>query len=377
MGLRIPIADRYILKEIFPPFLLGVGAFVVILVGDILYTLAEFIATQRVGVDILVKLLILKMPAILVITFPVSTLLGALLGLGRLVKDREVQAMRCAGISPQRIFAPVLAFGFLMAGLTFATNEAIAPWANHHANNLLRRALVGEGFPQVRERVFFHGPGNRFFYVDRVDDSRRILQNVMIYEVGGPVPRLITAKRARWETTVWSLSDGVVREFSDEGFTRYEARFASMKLSVDVDEATFFAGQKTPEEMTAKELQRYLKLLSSGSDGGHFAVEYHRKFAVPFASVIFALLAAPLSVHAAHGGRFLGVGLSITMLFVYYVVMSVARALGGTGALTPILAAWAPNLLFGSGGITLWAREGGWLRHLYAFVPAVRSGAAG
>ncbi len=367
--MRIQIADRYIVKEMLAPFVLGVGAFVVILIGDILYVLAEFIATKRVTVGVLVQLLVLKIPAIMVITFPVATLLGTLLGLGRLVKDREIQAMRLAGMSLQRIFTPVLAFALLMAGLTFLTNEVIAPWANHHANNLLRRAVLGGAFPQVREQVFFHGPGNRFFYVDRVDDSQRLLQNVMIYEVGGPVPRLVTARRARWDDKVLSLVDGVVREFTEEGFTRYEARFATMEIPVGVDEGTFFAGQKTPDEMTAKELHQYLKLFGSGNAGSRFAVEYYRKFAVPFASVIFALFAAPLSVHAAQGGRFLGVGLAITMLFVYYVVMSVAGAMGGTGALTPILAAWAPNLLFGSGGVTLLAREGGWLRHLYAFGP--------
>ncbi len=376
MGLRIPIADRYIVKEILAPFLLGVGAFVVILVGDILYTLAEYIIVKRVPLDVVVKLLAYKMPAMLVITLPVSTLLGTLLGLGRLANDRELQAMRLSGMSLQRIFAPALGFGLLMTGLTFVTNESIAPWANHNGNNLIRHALFSDVFPQVRAHVFFRGPGNRFFYVDSVDETQHILRNVLIYEVGGVVPKLVTAQLAHWDHLSWSLLDGVVREFTEDGFTRYEAHFDAMEIPVGVDEASFFDGQKTPEEMTASELQRYLTLFGSGSVGGRFAVEYHRKFAVPFASVIFALIAAPLSVSAAHGGRFLGVGLSITLVFIYYVVMSIARAMGGTGALAPVLAAWAPNLLFGSGGLTLWAREEGWLRHLPGFPPAVRLGAS-
>ncbi len=374
--MRIAIVDRYIVKEILPPFLLGVGAFVVILIGDILYTLAEFIATKRVTVDVVLRLLAYKMPAIMVVTFPVSTLFGTLLGLGRLVKDRELQAMRLAGMSLLRIFVPVLAFALLMAGLTFATNEFIAPWANHQANNLIRRAVLGEAFPQIREQVFFRGPGNRFFYVDRADDGQRTLRDVMIYEAAGPLPKLITARRARWDAKAWSLVDGVIREFDETGFTRYEARFAKMEFPVGLDETTFFAGQKTPEEMTAKELQRYLGLFGSGTASARFAVEYHRKFAVPFASVIFALLAAPISIHASQGGRFLGVGLSITLLFVYYVVMSITRAMAGTGALAPVVAAWLPNVLFASGGITIWAREEGWLRRLVPFVPMVRSSAA-
>jgi lipopolysaccharide export system permease protein len=277
-------------------------------------------------------------------------------------------------MSLARIFCPVLAFGLLMAGLTFSTNELVAPWANHRADNLIRRAVFGEVFPQVRQQVFFRGPDNRFFYVDKVDDSQRILHNVMVYEPEGAVPRLVTAQRARWDDRAWSLADGVVREFDEEGFTRYEARFASMQILVGADAGTFFAGQKTPEEMTTGELRGYLSLFGAGNVA-RFAVEYYRKFAVPFASVIFALVAAPLSVHGTQGGRYLGVGLSIALLFFYYAIMSTARALGGTGALPPVVAAWAPNLLFGLGGLTLWAREGRWFRHLRISQPVVNYGA--
>lgn len=369
----VSIADRYIVKEILPPFLLGIGAFVVILIGDILYTLAEFIVTKRVSLDVMLRLLTLKVPAILVITFPVSTLLGTLLGLGRLAKDNEIQAMRLGGMSLARIFCPVLAFGVLMAGLTFSTNELIAPWANHRADNLIRRAVFGEAFPQVRQQIFFRGPENRFFYVDKVDDSAHLLRNVMIYEPSGVVPRLITARHARWDERTWSLADGVIREFDAEGFTRYEARFADMQILVGADAGTFFAGQRTPEEMTARELRQYLSVFGAGNVA-HFAVEYYRKFAVPCASVIFALVAAPLSVHGTQGGRYKGVGLSIALLFFYYALMSTARALGGTGALAPALAAWLPNLVFGLGGLALWAREDRWLRHLRVPVPAVKYG---
>ena len=128
--MRTGIADRYIVQEILAPFLLGIGAFLVILVGDILYTLAEFIASRQVGVVTVIELLLYKLPAILVITFPVSTLVGIVLGLGRLAKDREIQAMRLAGFSLMRIFAPVFAFGIVTTVATFAINRRHTPPAN-------------------------------------------------------------------------------------------------------------------------------------------------------------------------------------------------------------------------------------------------------
>jgi LPS export ABC transporter permease LptF len=355
------IADRYIVKELLPPFVLGIGGFLVILVGDILYTLAEYIVAGRVTLDLVVRLLAYKMPAIMVITFPVSTLFGTLLGLGRMARDRELEAMRLMGTSLPRMFAPVVVFGLLVTSVTFLTNEVVSPWANQRANTLIRRALLGEAFPEVREQVFLRGPGNRFLYVNQVDDRAGLLRNVMIFETEGSLPRLITAREATWSARTWELKRGVVRELDAEGFTTTEAAFATMEIHVGLDAGGIFTGQRTPEEMTVRELRAQTDLFRAGLPP-RIAVEYHRKFAIPAASVIFSLVAAPLALVAAKGGRFVGVGASIILLFVYYAVMSVARALGSTGVLTPVLSAWAPNLLFLLGGAVLVAWAEGWIR---------------
>ncbi len=354
------IADRYILKELLPPFALGVGCVLVVLIGDIIYTLAEYIVAHAVTAAVVVRLLVYKLPAIMVITFPVATLFGTLLGLGRLARDRELEAMRLSGVSLPRVFAPALAFGLAIAGVTFLTNEVIAPWANQQANALIRRALFGEAFPQVRENIFMQGPGGRFLYVHRVDRESGVLRNVMIYETERPLPRLVTAREATWSARSWVLRGGVARELDAEGYTAYEAGFDTMEINVGLDAGAFGAGQRTPEEMTARELRSQVKAFGSGIPA-RAAVEYHRKFAIPAASVIFALVASPLSLQSARGGRFVGVGMSIALLFAYYAVMSFGRALGGAGALSPMLAAWAPNMLFVAGGFLLVMREGGWI----------------
>ncbi len=369
------ILDRYVLRELLPPFVLGLGGFLVILVGDILYTLAEYIVSGRVTFEVVVRLLAYKMPAIMVITFPVSTLFGTLLGLGRLARDRELQAMRLMGTSLPRLFAPVVAFGLAITGLTFLTNEVISPWANQRANTLIRRAIFGEAFPEVREQVFLRGPGNRFLYINRVDDRAGVLRDVLIFESEGPLPRLITAREASWSAKTWVLRQGVTRDLDDRGFTSHEAAFESMQINVGLDAGGFFAGQRTPEEMTVRELRSHVSLFQAGLPA-RVAVEYHRKFAIPAASLVFALVGAPLSLFAARGGRFLGVGASILLLFIYYVVMSIARALGSAGVLSPVVAAWTPNLLFLAGGAMLIVWAEGWVRLPGLAVPTPRADGA-
>lgn len=362
--LRVTLADRYIATEVLAPFLLGVGAFVVILIGDILYMLVAYISAHRMAVATVLQILGLKMPAILVVTFPVAMLFGTLLGLGRLAQHREIQAMKLGGLSLIRIFRPVLLFACLIAALTFTTNEFIAPEANHLANDLARRASLGGALPFIRQQVFFRGPGGRVFYVGQVDESGRVLRDVMIYETAGSLPRMITARRAQWNGTVWSLSDGVAREIDSQGFTRYEARFATMTVPVGFDGGALSAADKTPSEMTTRELGQYLRIFGSDGAGTDFAIAYYRKFAVPCASLVFAFLAAPFGMRAGREQRFVGVGVSVLLLFVYYVLMAVSRALAEAYLLSPAAAAWLPNVLFVGGGLILWGREAAWGRYL-------------
>lgn len=354
------------------PFVLGVGASVTILLGDIFYVSAELIARGAMPARLVLEVLVYKLPAVFVVTLPVATLLGTLLGLGRMSRDQEILAMRLAGMSLARIMVPALAFGLVMAGVTFAINEGVAPWANHRADTLVRRAAQGGDVPQIREQVFFRGPGNRVIYADKVDDGRHLLWNAMIFEFGGALPRLITARTATWSAGAWALHDGVIREFDSNGFTRDEARFATMDIATGAGEETLFTGQRTPEEMTAQELRRYLALFRSTAAGGAMALEYYRKFAVPCANVAFALLAAVLGVRATHREQFVGVGLSVALLFVYYAAAAMARALAGVGVVSPLVGAWGPNALFMLGAAALVVRGERWWRRLQ--VPSLRAG---
>jgi lipopolysaccharide export system permease protein len=82
--------------------------------------------------------------------------------------------------------------------------------------------------------------------------------------------------------------------------------------------------------------------------------EYHLKFAIPLASFFAILVAAPLGLQTVRQtGRYGSVALAIVLVFVYYVLMSLGRAMGRVGYIDPWLAAWLPNMIFGGVGLGL------------------------
>lgn len=352
---RISILDRYITKEFLTPFCFCIGGFTVILVSGYLFDLMDFIFIKKVPVTTVLRLLGYKLPATVVISLPLGVLFATLLALGRLAGDNELTVMRSAGLSILRVVLPVLVLGLVVSGITYVANEEIVPEMNHREATLMRRIIFQDALPTVEERVFFRDPRNRFFYIEKVDRQKKRLQRVMVYDLEtGSYPRLITAATGRYTDVVWYLENGVIRELDEAGFVKAEARFDSLQLQTIKESERLFGEQKTTEEMNRAELREHIELFQkSGLEVKDFVVDYHLKLALPFASLVFALLGAPLSFRSSRGGRTAGIVISLIIMFLYYVVTSVARSLGANGVIPPLAAAWLSNILFAGLGTGL------------------------
>ena len=353
------IITRYLIWEMIPPFLVGVFGFVLIMVTDVVFTFTDLIINKGVPIDVVLKLLLFKLPAIMVLTFPVSTLFATAMALTRLSKDNEMTALRTSGMSVLRMSGPIMGIAFLVGILSFVTNERVVPWANHVSENIIRQMILKQPLTEVKERVFFKEMGDRYFYIEEVDPKRNQMKNVMIYEAGNisHFPRVILAKEASWSGQKWTLKDGVVHKYEDKGTLVYQAHFSTM--SVDVRENLLaLSEQRTPQEMSSRELGDQIKRLREGGVSTHaLAVDFHLKFAIPATCLVFALIGIPFSLPRVRSGQAWGLIFSIALVFTYYVFASICRSLGRGGAFSPIVSAWLPHLIFGALGSILLLRE--------------------
>lgn len=89
-----------------------------------------------------------------------------------------------------------------------------------------------------------------------------------------------------------------------------------------------------------------------------YRVEYHKKFAIPVACIIFVIIAAPLAVRFPRGGVGMVIASSFAIFGIYYMSLIGGEALGDRGTVSPFWGPWAPNLLFGAIGIWALARIG-------------------
>ncbi|MDD5594585.1 MAG: LptF/LptG family permease, partial [Candidatus Margulisbacteria bacterium] len=337
--------DRYVLLEMLGPFLVGVVGFILVLTVDLLFTMADLIINKGVPVWAVLKLLLYKMPSLLVLTFPVSTLFGTAMAIGRLSKDNELVALRTSGISIFRIARPILCVGLFVSLLSFVTNERIVPYANYVSNNIIRQIIYRQPLPEVKENVFFKDPQNRYYYARRVDMKSKRMENIMVYEMTQEqYPRVIIADSALFTGKLWELHSGVVHKYDAKGYLNYEAAFTDMKLNVSEDILNF-SQQKDVMDMDRQELTNMINVLGKGGASTKaLLTELYLRYSIPFTCFVFALVGIPFSLSSPRSGQTWGIIVTIVFMFTFYVFASVFRSLGRGGVLPPEVAAFTPQV---------------------------------
>ncbi len=354
------IFDRYLVLELWGIFLLGVAGFIMVMTTDLIFTFVDMIINKGVPVIAVVKLILYKLPSIMVLTFPVAFLFAAAIVMGRMTKDRELTALRTSGISFFRITLPAIVMAGAICMSAFFINEWIAPAANKISDELIREVIYRQPLLTVKEQVFFKDNSNRFFYIRSVDKKNNSLEGIMIYDLGsGGLPRVITAKSATFSKDRWHLNGGTVHNYGADGRIGYEADFTGMDLYVSEDILNF-ASQKTTEEMNTAELGTLIdSFKKSGINTAALATDFYMKFSVPAVTFVFAVFILPLAVTGGKRGGSFGVVLSVAVMFTYYVAASIFRSMGRGGLISAPLAAWIPPLVLLAAGSFLYLKEAG------------------
>lgn len=377
------LLDRQVLLELLGPFLFGVAAFTsVFFAGTYLLKLTTWIMN---GMPILtaLQIVLLYLPSIVVYTLPMSTLLAVLLGMGRLSGDSEITALFAGGVSLYRVTAPVVVLGIAVSATSIALNEVVAPRANTR-NQVLQAAVFKQA--SITDRPFTvmdETTGSLIRVNGGMDVDSGVLREVTIVqylpqllETGAErrkerVPRMLWyAARAQWEGVRdekaryrWKLFDGSWWLLSD---TRSSASGTFRELSTreivimkTPDELSLY--QKDPEQMSFAELSQMVKYLRTHPDRPlekirELEVDRWNKIALPISSLVFAMLAAPMGIRPHRSSSSVGLGLSILLILVYWMIWHYTSSLAHQGSLAPEVGAFAANVLGIAAAIVLLKR---------------------
>ena len=360
-GLGFPkILDVYVSKGFCVYFFWSALVCVSLFVIMTLFDLLDDIIRNKIHLSFVFDYFLFLMPHILLIVIPMSVLLAILINFGILEKSSEVTALKAGGWSLYRIALPVFSLaGVLCLGLYFM-QDYLLPYANIRQDSL-RNVIKGRP-PQTSmrpQRKWIFGESDRIFNYDYFDPNQNLFVALNVYEIdlgNLKVRKRVHAARARIEANgTWSLENGWIREFvsGQQDFNRFERT----RLFFPEKESYFKKEIFEPKEsakLTYLELSRYIDYLhKSGYNATELQVSLHKKISFPLSCFIMALVGVPFSFSMGKKGAFYGITLSIVVAIVYWGVFSIFEQMGSYGMLVPLLAAWAPNLLFGAAGLAL------------------------
>ena len=361
------IIDRYVVREIIPPFLIALLVFTFVLIIPFIIDLAEQMIAKGVPGGTILQLTITLLPQALALTIPMALLIGLLVGLGRLSADREVVVMMACGISPYRLLHPVLVFAVVCWGLTSWVMLKAMPDGNQKYREIARRsswtaprARCGRGCStrtsqtwcctSTKCRSTARAGSTSWRSTPRTADSR--------FFTSPSAAAWLIDREAR--TIHMVLEDGTRHTTKLEDPAAYEVlKFERTIIALDPESVFPRTGpQRGEREMAIEDLAALAGELEAGGQSPHNPImEIHKKFSVPMACFVFALLGVALGTSNRKDGKLAAFVLGIGVIFAYYVIMFTAASLTKGFWIPAWLAMWIPDLVLGAAGLFLLVRR--------------------
>ena len=353
------ILDRYVLREFLSYLGLGLAGFIVIFVVVDLFEKIDVFLDHRAPLQLVATFYLYRAPEVVVLALPVALLLATFLALGQLNKFGELTAMRASGLPLLTILRPVFAVAVSAALLALLLGELVAPQASRERDRIydeqiqrVRRDVVHE-----RAEVAYLGAGGRMYYIRLYVVPEQRMHEVTVLEYAdGKLNRRVDAAEASWDGQQWVFSSGWVRRF--EGGREKADPFVRLPMPELKEEPRDFAKEDLqPAEMNYVQLRSYIvRLRASGHRVVSYLVDLHLKLSFPLFNVIVVMIGASVATRLRLQSAALGFGFSVIIAFVYWGFMQLGKALGHSGLVSPYIAAWMGDVVFGAAGVVLLAQ---------------------
>lgn len=366
------ILDRYIVREVFRHAFLGLVVFTFVFFVPRLVGLMELFVRHAGSSAQILKLFFCIFPSVFVFTLPMATLIGVLLGLGRMSADSEIIALTALGIGRRRILLPVGVLAAAGALLTLAMTAWLGPAALRIFNATKAELISSQISFQVQPRVFDERFPKMVLYVNDVAAGGTQWRGVFLAEASGESgSRLTLAESAiviaepKQGKLELHLQGGTTHEFSRADANRYAVTaFGQSDWPIEASElVSAQPRQRSNPERSMKEL-----LAERGAGWREARVELHTRLAFPVACLVFALVAVPLGAQPRRGGRAAGSLLAVVLIASYYLLLIMGAGLARQGTVSPAAGVWMANVILAVLGLTLLPRmeqfrgESRWLR---------------
>lgn len=365
------ILDRYIIREHIGPFFISISLIMLLFTLNLALRMLGRIVGQGLAPSVIFEFFFLNLAWIITLAVPMSVLVANLMAFGRLAGDREIVSMKSAGIGIIRMMWPALLFALVVAAFSFYFQDQILPDMNHR--NKLLTSSIRRKKPNVvlREGIFTRDLPKQTLLVKSIDPETERLNDVTIFDESDPTqPSTVIADSGRlvYVDTLgmyqFKLYNGEIHQMKRKEPEGYEIlRFNEALFRIDSPDQILHRqdeGYRGDRELGLAGLLERVKELEGRKHPeryqhqiDRYMVEYHKKWAISLAALVFVLIGAPLGVKLTHGGLGVSGPLAVFFFLLYWTFLIGGENLADRGMVSPAVAMWAANVLLTLVGIVL------------------------
>jgi len=363
------IINRYIFKELIPPFVISIIFFTFIFLTARILDITNMIVNYKLSGSYFLLMVFYLIPYFLQYVTPMSIMISTLLTFLKMSSDNEIIALKAGGFSVYSLMPPVLLF--CLIGFVFTCIMSIygLPWGRVSSRELAYQAITSNfelGLKDLKERTFIEDFDGVMLYVCKVDIVEKTLKDVFIDDqrTKGVVTTVIAPKGELISEPgklkyLLRLYNGTINHVAIEDKAIHSISFGTYDVSLDLkkNNTNSSNGQIDEKEMSLTELHNY-KNSSKPRDVEYNSVllEFYKKFSIPFACFALGILAVPLGMQSRSSKKSYGLGIGLVFFLLYYILLSAGIVFGEAGTYPPIIGMWIPNIVMGGMGLYLLVR---------------------
>ena len=357
------LLHRYIISEFLESFLFGLAVFSSILLLDQIFQLIDLFLSKGISIFIVIKLFLLILPNIFSLTIPMSGLFGILLAYGRLSEDNELSAMRSSGINYSNIASPVLVIVMVLCVFLVYFNQYLSPITHSQFRKIYQQVLSSRPLIKFEEKAITR-IGDYRLYVTKINRESNSLTGVNIYKFskndsdsGWRISASSAVVAVNPNAVVFNLFKGYWQKpnpAKPDNLVHMNFMYYQFTIPIGGDIMPF---SQSLREMTASEMRVEIQNYKLKKLPVNFLeTEYWLRWTLALAPFVFAVCGIPLGIVSERGGKSIGFGMSLVVLFIYYFMLVAALNISEKGLFNPAVLMWLPDFVIFVCGLYLWKR---------------------
>lgn len=345
------IINRLLLREFFRYFLMVLALVIcVYLMIDFVEKIDEFIESGLTGTRI-AYFALLQLPSIIVLIMPAGVMLAVIFVYGFMNKYREILALRSSGVGVYALIRPIIMGGIVCSLLLFVITEVITPFAQTESNIIWSQEVKKKMQPNMALKDVWLKKKQDILYVNYFDPAKKTLNGLTLNSLDpySMIEYRLVADKGVFVNGRWELTNGMEQRMNPET-DRYDyTYFEHVVMDMDFTPGDLSAVLKASDEMNFLDLMALIREIEAdGYDARQYKVDLQGRFALLVSCFILCLIGAGLAVRCRlHPRLILTVGEGIAIIFAMWLLRSLFMSLGYGYVLSPVLAAWLVNVVFG------------------------------